>query len=104
MTAVPIPAPVRVHMPNPGQLAASVARMALRSVPTGPDVPAELPPARERRGPALTGAAAVSQARWADCSRGAHVWVETPLYVVCRHCPTPQHQAERVAAARQVAR
>lgn len=58
------------------------------------------PQPRERRNPApVPPAVARDRQRWADCSRGAHVWTDVPGGRVCLHCPIPEDQAERVRAA-----
>lgn len=60
-----------------------------------------LPRPREFRGAAESPAVARDRARWADCSRGAHSWTDTPSGRVCLHCPVHADQAERVRAARR---
>lgn len=88
MTAAPItPGPPR---PTP----AAVPRR-LRTLPRPRelrpiDPVAPIPPAVAR-----------DRARWADCSRGAHVWIATPLAVICQHCPVRADQAVRVQDARR---
>lgn len=89
MTAAPLPRP-------PGPSPAAVPRK-LHGLPR----PLEL-----RRGDAgpESPAAARDRARWAECSRGAHAWIELPPELgaaVCAHCPTRADQAERVLAARR---
>lgn len=84
MTAAPIDPPPRP--PTPATVAARLHA---------------LPPPRELREPVESPAVARDRARWADCSRGAHRWTDTPLGAVCLHCPVMADQAERVRAARR---
>lgn len=110
MTAVPITEPPG-PAPSPAAVAAASHRLrasaaTLRPVRVRLAPVRALPQRRESRPPADPvddpgGLIERDRQRWADCSRGAHVWTETPQRVVCLHCPTPQDQAERVRAARR---
>lgn len=88
MTAAPIPTP-RPPAPTPCLLAVG------RRVTFAP--PRELRPV-EGAAP-VADVVARDRARWADCSRGAHAWVTTPMRVICQFCPVPEDQAPRVLAA-----
>ncbi len=95
-------------MPPHRSLRAAVAALPTQRPTRRPDRPA---PGRETfalvdRGRAedVPPAVARDRARFADCSRGAHVFdrLELPggrVVEVCRYCPIPANQAARVRAA-----
>jgi hypothetical protein len=89
MTAAPLPDPPRpTPAAVPPRLHGLPRPLELRRTDPAPDSPA----------------AARDRARWAECSRGAHVWIELPEHLgaaVCAHCPTRADQAARVRTARR---
>lgn len=104
MTATPITRP-----PNPAAVAEASRRLrasqGLAPSPLTGGRRVTFAPPRELRpieaAPAVAPAVERDRARWADCSRGAHVWITTPMRVVCAYCPVPEDQAARVQATRR---
>lgn len=104
MTALPIATSPPDPCPSPAVVAAASQRLRASGARLAPVRP--LPRPRQLR-PLIEvadvpDAIARDRKRWADCSRGAHVWVDVPNRPrICQHCPIPEDQAARVRAARR---
>lgn len=94
------------HPPPPTPTTVGAASRRLRASSATLTPGRELPRPLETRRPLdlvddVPPAVTRDRARWADCSRGAHDWTDTPSGRVCLHCPVHADQAERVRAARR---